>query len=132
SFSTWIWWPLYVPGMACIWAFAAASSLEKEMPVSQPISLRVHTTSSVDRFPEAPGAKGQPPRPPRAACTLVTPISMAARVLAMPRPRVSWKWTIRSRPGYAFFTAPITARTWAGSAMPIVSHRQQVFIPAST
>ena len=65
SFSTWIWWPLYVPGMACIWAFAAASSLEKEMPVSQPISLRVHTTSSVDRFPEAPGAKGQPPRPPR-------------------------------------------------------------------
>ena len=43
------------------------------MPVSQPISLRVHTTSSVDRFPEAPGAKGQPPRPPRAACTLVTP-----------------------------------------------------------
>src|ERR1700709_2160951 len=42
--------------------------------------------SSVEVLPLAPGANGQPPRPPSDPSTNVAPASMAARVFATPSP----------------------------------------------
>lgn len=47
--------------------------------------VEIHTESAVERFPEAPGAKGQPPRPPRAVRISVTPHSTAVMALTMPQ-----------------------------------------------
>ena len=49
------------------------------------------TRSSVTALPDAPGAYGQPPRPPIDASKRVTPRSSAATTLASAVPRVLWK-----------------------------------------
>jgi hypothetical protein len=45
--------------------------------------------SSVEVLPLAPGANGQPPRPPSDPSTIEAPVSIAASVFATPRPHVS-------------------------------------------
>ena len=54
------------------------------MPVSKPIASSMKTRSSVAMLPLAPGACGQPPRPPSEASNERMPTSSAATTLARP------------------------------------------------
>src|SRR2546429_3411743 len=64
-------------------------SLSRSIPVSTPIASRQWTRSSLQTFPEAPGAKGHPPRPPTEESKCVTPHSIAARMFGIAIARVS-------------------------------------------
>jgi hypothetical protein len=46
---------------------AASATFACSTPVSMPMPCSIVSRSSVARLPAAPGAKGQPPNPPRAA-----------------------------------------------------------------
>ena len=92
-------------------------------PVSSPARCNIQTRSSVATLPEAPGAKGQPPRPPQLASSTRTPASTAAKALARAAPRVSWKWARRPVRGAARRAASNRRRTFQGSAAPMVSAR---------
>src|SRR5271166_2310330 len=70
---------------------AAAIIASRSIPVATPMSSTMWTSSSVAMLPVAPGAYGQPPRPPTEASKSDTPSSRAARTLASPVPRVLWK-----------------------------------------
>jgi predicted esterase YcpF (UPF0227 family) len=50
-------------------------SLRMSIPVFTPMDSNMNTRSSVTTLPEAPGAKGQPPKPPRVLSKLRTPTS---------------------------------------------------------
>ena len=93
---------------------------------------RQWTRSSVQTLPEAPGAKGQPPRPPMEASKLVTPIAMAARMFGMAMARVSWVWSVHSTLGKRGITCSRMRVTCAGLAMPVVSARPMPLAPRST
>src|SRR2546422_4044189 len=54
-------------------------SLSRSIPVSTPIAPRQWTRSSLQTFPEAPGAKGHPPRPPMEESKCVTPHAISGR-----------------------------------------------------
>ena len=63
-----------------------AISLSRSTPVRKPIDSSRKTRSSVTMLPVAPGANGQPPRPPSEASKVRTPISSPASTLAKPEP----------------------------------------------
>ena len=54
-----------------------------------------------------------------------------ARVLAMPLPRVSWKWAMNSAPGKSAISSPTRSRTRRGLATPVVSPSMMVCAPSS-
>src|SRR3712207_3826785 len=83
-------------------------------------------------LPLAPGANGQPPRPPTEESSWVTPAWTAASALACPVPRVSWKCTPTSVPGQARRTASSSCTTRIGVVVPIVSPRHSRSAPAVT
>ena len=66
------WPPVSTSGSESINA-AASSSLFKSTPVEIPIFSKVKTRSSLAVFPDAPGAKGQPPNPAAAASKMRMP-----------------------------------------------------------
>ena len=66
-----------------------AISLSMSMPVAKPLLSHRNTRSSNTTLPVAPGANGQPPRPPSEPSRMRAPSSSAAAALAMPMPRVS-------------------------------------------
>ena len=107
-------------------------SASRSMPVSTPMAPRQWTRSSVHTLPEAPGAKGQPPRPPMEASKWPTPISIAARMFGMAMARVSCVWSVHSTPGKRGIRCSSTRATWAGLAMPVVSARPMPWAPRST
>lgn len=43
--------------------FPTSTILSKSIPVDNPIELSIYKASSVETFPEAPVAYGQPPKP---------------------------------------------------------------------
>ncbi len=102
------------------------------MPVSMPIACRQCTRSSLHTFPDAPGANGQPPRPPIDASMVVTPISIAARMFGMAIARVSWVWIVHSTPGKRGIRCSNVRVTWRGFAMPVVSAMPMAPAPMST
>ena len=53
----------------------AAMSFSMSMPVRTPMASNMNTRSSVTTLPDAPGAYGQPPRPPSEASKVRTPSS---------------------------------------------------------
>ena len=67
----------------------ARDELSKSIPVSTPMPCSMYTRSSVARFPEAPGAYGQPPSPPIDASKVVMPSSSPTSTFASAVPRVS-------------------------------------------
>ena len=69
------------------------------MPVSMPIAARQCTRSSLHTLPEAPGANGQPPRPPIEQSRFATPYSIAARMFGIAIARVSCVCKVHSVPG---------------------------------
>ena len=71
-------------------------------------------------LPLAPGAKGQPPRPPIEESSWVTPAWTATSALAWPVPRVSWKCTPSGTPGQARRTSSSSRTTRAGVAWSAV------------
>src|SRR3954451_11009614 len=83
-------------------------------------------------LPLAPGANGQPPRPPTEESSWVTPAWTAASALAWPVPRVSWKCTPTAVPGQARRTASSSCTTRNGVVVPMVSPRQSWSAPAVT
>ena len=80
-------------------------------------------------LPAALGTKGQPPRPPKEVSNWVMPASMAARMLAMARPRVLWKCSHQETWGYFSATWAHISYTWLGTAMPEVSDREISVMP---
>ena len=64
-----------------------------------PMACRQCTRSSLQTLPEAPGANGQPPRPPIEASRFVTPHSMAARMFGIAIARVSCVCSVHSMDG---------------------------------
>src|SRR5436309_15378756 len=98
-------------------------SLSRSIPVSTPIAPRQWTRSSLETFPEAPGAKGHPPRPPMEESKCVTPHSIAARMFGIAIARVSCVWSVHSTPGKRAIRWSRTRATWRGLAMPVVSAR---------
>ena len=66
---------------------ATATSLTRSMPEASPSST--FTKSSVARLPPAPGANGEPPRPPTAVSKRRTPRSGLPRRSPSAEPRVS-------------------------------------------
>src|SRR2546422_76601 len=107
-------------------------SLSRSIPVSTPIASRQWTRSSLQTFPEAPGAKGHPPRPPTEESKCVTPHSIAARMFGIAIARVSWVWSVHSTPGKRPIKTSRTRQTWRGLAMPVVSARPTARGPMST
>jgi hypothetical protein len=91
------------------------------MPVSMPIACSMATTSSVARLPDAPGAYGQPPRPPTAASMVSMPSDSPATQLASAAPRVSWKCIAICSCGTSASTISSTRSTCIGLATPMVS-----------
>src|SRR5205823_5333644 len=67
---------------------AAPIIAARSTPVLTPMSSTMWTSSSVATCPVAPGAYGQPPRPPTLASKSATPSWSAASTLANPVPRV--------------------------------------------
>jgi hypothetical protein len=111
----------------------AAMSLAMSTPVVTPMASNMKTRSSVTTLPLAPGAYGQPPRPPSELSKLRTPTSNAARQLARPRPRVLCRWAAPARARPARRAARVNRRrTCAGLAMPVVSDRPTSSTPACT
>ena len=97
-------------------------SASRSMPVSTPDSSSTCTRSSSARLPLAPGANGQPPRPPTVPSMRAAPASRAASALAMPSPRVSWRCTptgtVDRRAASCRRRGDVTSR---GMAVPMVS-----------
>jgi len=85
----------------------------------------------VHTLPEAPGANGQPPSPPMDASKLVTPCSIAARMLGIAIARVSWVCSVHSILGKRGIRCSSTRPTWRGLAMPVVSARPTARAPIS-
>jgi len=71
----------------------------RSIPVSTPIAARQCTRSSLQTLPDAPGANGQPPRPPIEPSRFVTPYSMAAKMFGIAIARVSCVCKVHSIPG---------------------------------
>ena len=101
-----------------------------DTPVRTPIASSAWTRSSSGRLPEAPGANGQPPRPPTLPSIRTAPASIAASALAMARPRVSCRCTPTSSP-VAERTAPTSELTSGGVATPIVSASEIASAPTA-
>ena len=110
---------------------AAAIIASRSMPVATPMSSTMCTSSSVAMLPVAPGAYGQPPRPPTEASKSATPSSRAASTLASPVPRVLWKCRFSPVSGWAERNAPTSARTRVGVAMPVVSPNEAESAPSA-
>ena len=119
------------PTMSCA-RWAQSMRAPTSTPVSTPMSSSMCTRSSVTMLPVAPGAYGQPPRPPIDASNRVTPRSRAASTLASPVPRVLWKWrpiapdAIPSSP-----KASSSRPTRRGVAIPVVSPKLSRSAPPS-
>ena len=64
--------------MSCAANLAELRSIFSLIPVSYPSLCNIETKSSVAIFPEAPGAKCQPPNPAIHEANLVMPSSIAA------------------------------------------------------
>ena len=110
---------------------AAAIIASRSMPVATPMSSTMCTSSSVAMLPVAPGAYGQPPRPPTEASKSATPSSSAASTLASPVPRVLWKCRFSPVSGWAERNAPTSARTRVGVAIPVVSPNEAESAPSA-
>ena len=110
---------------------AAAIIASRSMPVTTPMSSTMCTSSSVAMLPVAPGAYGQPPRPPTEASKSATPSSRAASTLASPVPRVLWKCRFSPVSGWAERNAPTSARTRVGVAIPVVSPNEAESAPSA-
>ena len=110
---------------------AAAIIASRSMPVATPMSSTMCTSSSVAMLPVAPGAYGQPPRPPTEASKSATPSSRAASTLASPVPLVLWKCRFSPVSGWAERNAPTSARTRVGVAMPVVSPNEAESAPSA-
>ena len=110
---------------------AAAIMASRSIPVLTPMSSTMCTSSSVAMLPVAPGAYGQPPRPPTEASKSDTPSSRAASTLASPVPRVLWKCRFSAVSGWAERNAPTSARTRVGVAMPVVSPNEAESAPSA-
>src|SRR5262249_55307782 len=80
--------PAFITGPRTSWPSIAGSvraslmSPSRSMPVSRPMSSAMLTTSSVQMLPEAPGANGQPPRPPSEESKRRAPAACALRTFA--------------------------------------------------
>ncbi len=72
-------------------------------------------------LPLAPGANGQPPRPPTDASSRVTPAVTAAYALASPAPRVLWKCAPSGTPPISGRMRAIRSPTRLGVVVPMVS-----------
>src|ERR1700722_6327796 len=81
--------------MTCSASAAAAIIASRSIPVATPMSSTMWISSSVAMLLVAPGAYGQPPRPPTEASKSATPSSRAASTFASPVPRVLWKCRFR-------------------------------------
>src|SRR5580693_1254987 len=89
-------------------------------------------SSSVAMFPVAPGAYGQPPRPPTEASKSATPSSSAVSTFASPVPRVLWKCRLSAVSGCLDRNSPTSSRTRAGVAIPVVSPNETESAPSAT
>src|SRR6185437_8574880 len=99
----------------------ASRTAPRSTPVSWPRSCRNPTSASVERLPGAPGANGQPPRPPAEESKMRTPASSPAATFSSASPPVSWRWRAISSTGTDPATADTTAGTCSGRPTPIVS-----------
>src|ERR1700677_4080748 len=86
--------------------------------------------SSVEIFPTARGANGQPPRPPIELSKSRTPRSSPASALAMPKPGVLCKCNPKVMAGKRGRNIPRAARISRGLAMPVVSARYVNSMPS--
>src|SRR5271165_3159015 len=100
---------------------AASIAAPKSTSTCTSLSRSMYTRSSVAMLPVAPGANGQPPRPPTDASSLVTPSLTAAYALASPDPRVLWKCAPRGVSPMSWRTAPTRSAVRRGVVVPIVS-----------
>src|SRR5581483_12380446 len=99
----WTWLRVGLPSTSDA-ARPAAMRASTSIPVRIPARSSSTTMSSVAVLPVSPAwfcstVAGSPPMPPSDASTQVAPASTAAQVLAIPPPRVSWKWATSSTPG---------------------------------
>src|SRR4030095_2059087 len=65
----------------------ASTSASSETPVATPLRSNRSTTSSVATLPDAPGAYGQPPTPPREPAGTPTPIVSPSEISSTPSAR---------------------------------------------
>src|SRR5215510_5316519 len=96
------------------------------------MACRQCTRSSVQTLPVAPGANGQPPRPPIEASKCRTPHSTAARIFGIAMARVLCVCSVHSMPGNLGIKYSSVRRTWAGLAIPVVSARPMAWNPQAT
>ncbi len=119
------------PTIVSAWA-ATSIIASRSTPVATPMSSTMCTSSSVAMLPVAPGAYGQPPRPPTDASKSLTPSSSAASTLARPVPRVLWKCRFSAASGKADRVSPTSRVTRDGVAMPVVSPYDRVSAPSAS
>ncbi len=112
---------------------AARSARARSMPVSMPMSCSMCTTSSVATLPVAPGAYGQPPRPPTLASNSVTPELQRGQDVGQRR-YPGCCGSAAAPAGRAAGPGPRSAasRTRRGVAMPVVSPNAIRSAPSAT
>ncbi|KAG1319606.1 hypothetical protein G6F63_014656 [Rhizopus arrhizus] len=97
----------------------------------------MNTRSSVTMLPDAPGAKGHPPRPPRQESKLRMPSFTPASALARPNPMVSCRCSLPTVSASAISSTQVRATAAATNATrrtgtsPSLAHPTAVATAAS-